>query len=65
MYGDNLYPPVAPNAVQKTLDAGVLESDFDPLYDEDVNIDENALEVHDANHQEAITNNNGDLSLII
>ena len=26
MYGDNLYAPVAPNAVQETLDAGALES---------------------------------------
>ena len=61
MYGDNLYAPVAPNAVQETLDAGVLESDFDPLYDGDVNIEENALEVHDANHQESTTNDNVDL----
>ena len=61
MYGDNLYAPVAPNAVQETLDAGALESEIDPLYDEDVNIEENALEAHDANHQEATTNDNGDL----
>ena len=25
-YGDNLYAPVGPNAVQETLDAGALES---------------------------------------
>ena len=61
MYGDNLYPPVAPNAVQETLDTDALEPEFDPLYDGDVNIEESALEVHDANHQEAITNYNGDL----
>ena len=39
----------------------MLESDYDPLYDGDVNIEENALEVLDANHQEATTNDNGDL----
>ena len=44
-----------------TLDEGALESEFDPLYDGDVNIEENALEVHDANHHEATTNDNGDL----
>ena len=31
------------------------------MYDGDVNIEENALEAHDANHQEATTNDNGDL----
>ena len=61
IYGDNLYAPVAPNAVQETLDAGALESELDPLYDGGVNIKENALEVHNANHQETTTNNNGDL----
>ena len=61
MYGDNLYAPVAPNAVQETLGAGALESEFDPLYDGDVNIEENAPEVHDANRQEVTTNDNGDL----
>ena len=51
MYGDNLYAPVASNAVQETSDA--LESEFDPLFDGDVNIEEGALEVNDnANHQE-------------
>ena len=44
-YGDNLYAPVAPNAVQEILDADALESEFDPLCDEDVNIEEGALEV--------------------
>ena len=58
MYGDNLYAPVAPNAVQKTLDAGALESEIDPLYDGDINIEENALEAHDTNHQETTTNDN-------
>ena len=33
MYGDNLYAPVASNAVQDTLDAGTVESEFDPLFD--------------------------------
>ena len=32
-YGDNLYAPVAPNAVQETLDAVAPESEFDPLFD--------------------------------
>ena len=61
MYGDNLYAPVAPNSVQESLGAGALKSEFDPLYDGDVNIEENALEAHDANYQEATTNDNGDL----
>ena len=30
-------------------------------HDGDVNIEENALEAHDANHEEATTNDNGDL----
>ena len=49
-YGDNLYAPVAPNAIQETLDTGVLESELDPLFDGDVIIEEGALEVN--NHQE-------------
>ena len=61
IYGDNLYTPVAPNPVQETLDADALESEFDPLYDGDVNIKKNALEDHNANHQETTTNDNGDL----
>ena len=61
MYGDNLYAPATPNAVQETLVAGALESEIDPLYDGDINIEEIALVAHDANHQEATTNDNGDL----
>ena len=51
-YGDNLYAPVAPNAVQETLDAVAQESEFDPVFDGDVNIEEGALEINDnANRQ--------------
>ena len=61
-YGDNLYAPVAPNAVQETLDAVAQESEFDPLFDGDVNIEEGALEINDnANHQETTAQENGDL----
>ena len=61
-YGDNLYAPVAPNAVQETLDAVAPESEFDPLFDGDVNIEEGALEINDnANHQETTVQENGDL----
>ena len=61
-YGDNLYAPVAPNAVQETLNTGALESEFDPLFDGDVNIEEGALEVNDnANNQETTAQENGDL----
>ena len=61
-YGDNLYAPVAPNAVQETLDAGAMESEFDPLFDGDVNVEEGALEVNDdANHQETNVEEHGDL----
>jgi len=37
-YGDNLYAPVASNAVQDTLNIEAQESEFDPLFDEDVDI---------------------------
>ena len=61
-FGDNLYAPAAPNAVQETLNTGALESELDPLFDGDVNIEEGALEVNDnANHQEATAQENGDL----
>ena len=61
-YGDNLYVPVAPNAVQETLDAGALESEFDPLFDGDVNIEESTLETNDnANHQDVTAREHGDL----
>ena len=61
-YGDNLYAPVAPNAVQETLNAGAMESQFDPLFDGDVNVEEGALEVNDdANHQETNVEEHGDL----
>ena len=61
-YGDNLYAPVATNVVQETLDAGALESEFDPMFDGDVNIEEGALEINDnANHQEITAQEHGDL----
>jgi len=43
-YGDNLYAPVAPNAVQDTLNIETQESEFDPLYDGDVDIEESAVD---------------------
>ena len=44
------------------MDADALESEFDPLFDGDVNIEEGALEVNDnANHQETTAQENGDL----
>ena len=52
-YSDNLYAPVAPNAVQETLDTGALEAEFDPLFDGDVDIEEGAVDLQDnGNHQE-------------
>ena len=56
-YGDNLYAPVAPNAVQETLDSGELEAEFDPLFDGDVDIEEGAVDVQ----EEATVQENGDL----
>ena len=57
-YGDNLYAPVAPNAVQETLDSGELEA----LFDGDVDIKEGAVDVQDnGNRQEATAQENGDL----
>ena len=62
MYGDDLYAPVAPNAVQDTLDAGAVESEFDPLFDGDVNIEEGELEINDnANNQDITAQEHGDL----
>ena len=61
-YGDNFYVPVAANAIQEALNTGALESELDPLFDGDVNIEEGALEVNDnANHQETTAQENGDL----
>ena len=61
-YGDNLYAPIARNAIQETLNTGALESELDPLFDGDVNIEEVALEVNDnANNQETTAQENGDL----
>ena len=61
-YGDNLYAPVAPNAVQESLDTGALEAEFDPLFDGDVDIEEGRMDVQDnANRQETNAQENGDL----
>ena len=38
-YGDNIYAPVAPNAAQETLEAGALDSKFDPLFDGGVTVE--------------------------
>ena len=52
----------APNAVQETLDAVAQESEFDPMFDGDVNIEEGALEINDnGNCQEATAQENGDI----
>ena len=56
------YAPVAPNAVQETLDAVAQESEFDPLFDGDVDIEEGALEINDnVNRQETTAQKHGDL----
>ena len=41
---------MALNSVQETLDTGELEAEFDPLFDEDVDIEEGPMDVH--NRQE-------------
>ena len=43
-YGDNLYAPIAPSAVQDTLniEAG-QEMEFDAMFDGDINIEEGAI----------------------
>ena len=54
--------PVAPNAVQETLDSGELEAKFDPLFDGDVDIEEGTVDVQDnGNGQDATVQENGDL----
>ena len=61
-YGDNLYVPVAPNAVQEALDTGALEAEFDPLFDGDVDIEEGQMDVQDnTNRQETNAQENRDL----
>ena len=37
--------PVAPSAVQETLDTGALEAEFDPLFDGDVDIEEGPMDI--------------------
>ena len=61
-YGDNIYVPVAPNAAQEALEADVLESEFDPLFDGGAIVEELAPEINDnADHQQNIAQEHGDL----
>ena len=61
-YGDNIYAPVAPNAAQETLEAGALDSEFDPLFDGGVTVEELAPENNDnADHQQTTAQEHGDL----
>ena len=61
-YGDNIYAPVAPNAAQETLEAGALDSEFDPLLDGGVTVEELAPENNDnADHQQMTAQEHGDL----
>ena len=61
-YGDNIYAPVAPNAAQEALEADVLESEFDPLFDGGAIVEELAPEINDnADHQQTIAQEHGDL----
>ena len=61
-YGDNIYAPVAPNAAQETLEAGALDSEFDPLLDGGVTVEELAPENNDnADHQQTTAQEHGDL----
>jgi len=38
IYGDNVYAPVAPNAVQHTLEVKAESAGFDPIYDTEENV---------------------------
>ena len=61
-YGDNINAPVAPNAAQDTLEAGALDSEFDPLFDGGVTVEELAPENNDnADHQQTTAQEHGDL----
>ena len=42
-YGDNVYAPVTPNAVQHTLEVEAETAGFDPMYDADENVEQAAL----------------------
>ena len=42
-YGYNLYAPVAPNAVQHTLEVECDSAGFDPIYDANENVEEATL----------------------
>jgi len=43
IYGDNVYAPVAPNAVQHTLEVEAESGGFDPIYDTEENVEQAAL----------------------
>ena len=61
-YGDNIYAPVAPNAAQETLKPGALDSEFDPLFDGGVTVEELAPENNDnADHHQTTAQEHGDL----
>ena len=61
-YGGNIYAPVAPNAAQETLEAGALDSEFDPLFDGGITVEELAPENNDnADHQQTTAQEHGDL----
>ena len=61
-YGDNIYAPVAPNSVQETLEAGALDSEFDPLFDGGVTVEELAPANNDkADHQQMTAQEHSDL----
>lgn len=62
-YGDNLYAPVAPNAVQDTLNIEAeQETEFDAMFDGDVNVEEHAVDNNEMDHNCEITaQEHGDL----
>lgn len=55
-YGDNLYAPVAPNAVQDTLNIEAeQETEFDAMFDGGVNFEEGAIDDNVTEHHCEIT----------
>ena len=60
IYGDNVYAPVAPNAVQHTLEVEAESAGFDPIYDTEENVEQAAL-VESDGPQEVSAQNYSDI----
>ena len=53
-YSDNVYAPIAPNAVQHTSEVEAESAGFDPMYDADENIEQVALVESDGSQEVSV-----------